>query len=318
MTALVTGGARSIGHAIVEELVGLGASVHTCDRDEIELNESLRRWKALGLPVTVSVCDVTSRAERERLMKRVSASFDGKLDILLEQSEAHSATGIRCYMKDNGVSEEEARLKMGKMVEDAWKTVNLEMVKPSPIPIEVRARAHNLVCMMEVIFRNTDNYNYPSGEMKDNVAISAFGAVIRDPNGDCLSALAARTNAASINVLELKGTAHGLKLYHNLGYPSQLKVWSESDSSTAIAWSKGKGLVPWSAFRDLRLIQQISAQFLDWKVSYTFRDGNRVADILAATRSSMGSSIFDPLHLPGDVQRLIDEEKTGFPHIRKS
>ncbi|KAK1314282.1 putative terpene synthase 2 [Acorus calamus] len=89
----------------------------------------------------------------------------------LEQSEAHSATGIRCYMKDNGVSEEEARLKMGKMVEDAWKTVNLEMVKPSPIPIEVRTRARNLACMMEVIFRNADNYNYPSGEMKDNVAM---------------------------------------------------------------------------------------------------------------------------------------------------
>ncbi|KAK1314280.1 hypothetical protein QJS10_CPA06g00015 [Acorus calamus] len=74
-------------------------------------------------------------------------------------------------MKDNGVSEEEARLKMGKMVEDAWKTVNLEMVKPSPIPIEVRTRARNLACMMEVIFRNADNYNYPSGEMKDNVAM---------------------------------------------------------------------------------------------------------------------------------------------------
>ncbi|KAK1313619.1 hypothetical protein QJS10_CPA06g00039 [Acorus calamus] len=83
MTALVTGGARGIGHAIVEELVGLGASVHTCDRDETDLNESLRRWKALGYPVTASVCDVTSRAERERLMKMVSDTFDRKLDILV-------------------------------------------------------------------------------------------------------------------------------------------------------------------------------------------------------------------------------------------
>ncbi|KAK1257172.1 hypothetical protein QJS04_geneDACA024921 [Acorus gramineus] len=82
MTALVTGGARSIGHAIVEELVRLG-SVYTCDRDETALTESLRRWKALGHPVTASVCDVTSHAERERLMERVSATFGGKLNILI-------------------------------------------------------------------------------------------------------------------------------------------------------------------------------------------------------------------------------------------
>ncbi|KAK1289130.1 putative terpene synthase 2 [Acorus calamus] len=90
----------------------------------------------------------------------------------LEQMEAHSPTAIRCYMKDNGVSEEEARLKIGKMVVDAWKAINEEMViNASPIPIEVRKRALNLACSIEVIFRNADSYNYPAGEMKDNVAM---------------------------------------------------------------------------------------------------------------------------------------------------
>ncbi|KAK1280551.1 hypothetical protein QJS04_geneDACA014301 [Acorus gramineus] len=83
MNALVTGGSRGIGHAIVEELVGFGASVHTCARNETNLNESLRRWRDLGLPVTGSTCDVSSRAERERLMERVQEVFDGKLDILV-------------------------------------------------------------------------------------------------------------------------------------------------------------------------------------------------------------------------------------------
>ncbi|KAK1310417.1 hypothetical protein QJS10_CPA08g00549 [Acorus calamus] len=114
MTALVTGGARSIGHAIVEELVGLGASVHTCDRDEIELNESLRRWKALGLPVTASVCDVTSRAERERLMKRVSASFDGKLDILVNN------VGTAVIRPAEDISAEEYSLIMATNLESGF------------------------------------------------------------------------------------------------------------------------------------------------------------------------------------------------------
>ncbi|KAK1299871.1 putative terpene synthase 2 [Acorus calamus] len=47
----------------------------------------------------------------------------------LEQKDAHSATSIRCYMIDNGVSEEEVRLKIGKMVEDAWKMLSEEMTE---------------------------------------------------------------------------------------------------------------------------------------------------------------------------------------------
>ncbi|KAK4791536.1 hypothetical protein SAY86_031949 [Trapa natans] len=83
MTALVTGGTRGIGHAVVEELAGLGASVYTCTFDEVELQECLDKWKANGLEVAGSVCDVTSRSEREKLMEDVSRFFNAKLNILV-------------------------------------------------------------------------------------------------------------------------------------------------------------------------------------------------------------------------------------------
>ncbi|MED6217260.1 hypothetical protein PIB30_016072 [Stylosanthes scabra] len=83
LTALVTGGSKGIGYAIVEELAGLGARVHTCSRNEAQLNESLHQWSAKGYHVTASVCDVASHPQRQELIAKVSGLFNGKLDILV-------------------------------------------------------------------------------------------------------------------------------------------------------------------------------------------------------------------------------------------
>jgi Tropinone reductase 1 len=74
-----------IRYAIVGELAALGAIVHTCGRSQDQLNENLREWKAKGFKVTGSVCDLSSDAEREKLMEEVSSLFDGKLDILVSK-----------------------------------------------------------------------------------------------------------------------------------------------------------------------------------------------------------------------------------------
>ncbi|GAB4824448.1 hypothetical protein Ancab_007334 [Ancistrocladus abbreviatus] len=83
VTALVTGGSKGIGHAVVEELAGLGAIVHTCARNEAELSVCLKDWQSKGFQVTGSAIDVSSRAQREKLMATVSSLFNGKLNILV-------------------------------------------------------------------------------------------------------------------------------------------------------------------------------------------------------------------------------------------
>ncbi|MQM10180.1 hypothetical protein Taro_043070 [Colocasia esculenta] len=83
MTALVTGGTKGIGRAIVEELAGFGAEVHTCSRNDAELAQSLRQWEGMGFRVTGSVCDLSLQEQREKLMEKVDAVFSGKLNILI-------------------------------------------------------------------------------------------------------------------------------------------------------------------------------------------------------------------------------------------
>ncbi|KAK3409946.1 tropinone reductase homolog At2g30670 [Eucalyptus grandis] len=104
MTALVTGGSKGIGRAIVEELAGLGATVYTCSRTEAELNECLKEWKRKGFQVAGSACDVSSRSEREKLMLAASSLFDGKLNILINNVGTLGTTGgmptVDCTAED--------------------------------------------------------------------------------------------------------------------------------------------------------------------------------------------------------------------------
>ncbi|XP_020590161.1 tropinone reductase-like [Phalaenopsis equestris] len=113
-TALVTGGSKGIGQAIVEELARHGAKVHTCARNQKELDKSLEHWQSLKLDVTASVCDVSSRAEREKLIETVSSLFQGKLNILINN------TGTSVYKPAIEITEEDYRFLMSTNLESAF------------------------------------------------------------------------------------------------------------------------------------------------------------------------------------------------------
>ncbi|KAK1305041.1 hypothetical protein QJS10_CPB11g01559 [Acorus calamus] len=112
--------------------------------------------------------------------------------------------------------------------------------------------------------------------------------------------------------------ASGLQLSVALPNTEALSVWVETDSTTIKAWVQGHGSIPWTAFRDLRLIHNLLQQFDGWRLSHIYKEGNHVADFLAAARSSLGSTLFDPSQLGCDLNTLIKEDKEGLPQLRIS
>jgi len=85
-TALVTGGTKGIGKAVVEELAGdqFGMHVLTCSRSEQDLARCLKEWQAAGMKVDGVVADVSSPKGREQLLEKLRTWLDGKqLDILV-------------------------------------------------------------------------------------------------------------------------------------------------------------------------------------------------------------------------------------------
>lgn len=84
-TAVVTGGTKGIGHAIVTELAGTHhCRVLTCSRNVEEINACLEEWKSLGYDVEGVVADVATADGRSKLIEDIRTFVgSGKLDILV-------------------------------------------------------------------------------------------------------------------------------------------------------------------------------------------------------------------------------------------
>ncbi|WP_224483574.1 SDR family oxidoreductase [Robertkochia aurantiaca] len=83
--ALVTGGSKGIGEAIVKELASLGAEVLFTGRDQTDIDKTEESLKKEGLQVSGLQSDVTKEEDQKALAKVIEQRFS-KLDILVNNA----------------------------------------------------------------------------------------------------------------------------------------------------------------------------------------------------------------------------------------
>lgn len=93
--AIVTGGSKGIGKAIVETFAELGAEVWTLARGAEDLEASIREWTDSGYKVRGSVVDISKDFERQQFWREVEEKW-GLLDILVN----NVGTNIRKKMDE--------------------------------------------------------------------------------------------------------------------------------------------------------------------------------------------------------------------------
>jgi tropinone reductase I len=82
LCALVTGGTKGIGHAIAEEMLGLGAAVYIVARNADEVDRCIASWQQQGLSAFGSAADVSRAGDRNGLMDSLKSHWS-RLDILV-------------------------------------------------------------------------------------------------------------------------------------------------------------------------------------------------------------------------------------------
>ena len=87
-----------------------------------------------------------------------------------EQKRVHIPSSVELYMKQYGVSKQEAYDELSKQVVKEWKDINQECLKPTPVPMPIITRVLNVTRLMNIFYKDEDEFGYVGKRMKDLIA----------------------------------------------------------------------------------------------------------------------------------------------------
>lgn len=72
-------------------------------------------------------------------------------------------TAVECYMKEYGVTVQEAKKALRCLVEEQWRSINQEFLRNTTVPVPLLTRVINLARLMETLYKTTNGYRHCSG-----------------------------------------------------------------------------------------------------------------------------------------------------------
>ncbi|GAB4836540.1 hypothetical protein Ancab_001453 [Ancistrocladus abbreviatus] len=94
-----------------------------------------------------------------------------------QKSRDHVVSAIDCYMRQYNVSEEHVYEELNRQMEDAWKDVNQEMLKPTVVPMPLLTCVLNLTRVVHVMYKDEDGYTTVNQNMKDIIRVLFIDSV---------------------------------------------------------------------------------------------------------------------------------------------
>ncbi|CAN1176738.1 Putative ribonuclease H protein At1g65750 [Linum perenne] len=174
----------------------------------------------------------------------------------------------------------------------------ISKVAPQRIDTQIRWMAGPSNC----ITINTD------GSVIQPHSHAAAGGILLTWLGRPVSTFAANLGLCSIMRAELRAAQFGLMIAWDLGYK---KVHLQLDSLAAVTAILGNQEEDSRHGRTLEAITELRSRNWDVTISHIFREGNRVADLLAHHGHSLDFGLHVNCNYPHEVDRAIWSDHAG-------
>ncbi|OVA01778.1 Ribonuclease H domain [Macleaya cordata] len=146
-----------------------------------------------------------------------------------------------------------------------------------------------------------------------NDGATGFGAIIRDEEGDALTAVVGSSVPKTITYHELQGLEAGLRLTASHNYRN---VQVGTDSITVLSYFQQPIDPPWIAIPIMRRICKMIQNLKSFQIQHIYRQTNRAADHLASLYRTSDFLEIVPSAFAEDLKKIVFDDKVGKAYYR--
>ncbi|XP_052877341.1 probable terpene synthase 2 [Gossypium arboreum] len=100
---------------------------------------------------------------------RASSSICSLMSDIVEKERGHVSSAVECHMKQYRVSMEEAYDVLYEQINNAWKDINEEFLKPTAAPTSALNRILNLARVIDLLYKGEDAYTQVGESAKTSI-----------------------------------------------------------------------------------------------------------------------------------------------------